>query len=127
MADPSSDANTVLINLLPMVEAVMTAYLKVVGEGSTPVLGRNVMAGLLAGMVPLYVYLADRSNVRLLTPDEISGGTFVDGGRQLEFGDARAPASDIVVTRTALNAAIEMMRRSGTAKALCDWRSERGK
>jgi hypothetical protein len=106
-----------------MAEAAMTAYVDVVGAETLSVVGRNVMAQILSDLLTLYACAADRT-VRSLTADEIRGGIFVDGGRQVEFADGRAPITGLALTRGGLNSAIEGMKRRRTMMTLLVRRSE---
>jgi hypothetical protein len=113
-----------LSELIPMAEAAITAYRDVVGAGSISVVGRNVMAQILSDVLTPYACAADKS-VRALTADEIRGGIFADGGRQIAFADGRAPITDIAVTRGGLNAAMEVMKRSRAMITLLERPRER--
>jgi hypothetical protein len=112
-----------LSEFIPMAEAAMTAYVDVVGAETLSVVGRNVMAQILSDLLTLYACAADRT-VRSLTADEIRGGIFVDGGRQVEFADGRAPITGLALTRGGLNSAIEGMKRRRTMMTLLVRRSE---
>lgn len=113
-------------NFVPMADAATTAYLRLIGPVGVSAVGRSVMARLLADVVTIYTYAGQENGVRALTAAEIRRGTFIHGGRQIQFADGEMPIIDIAVARNALDAAIEVMSRRGTVKALFEWRAERG-
>jgi hypothetical protein len=105
--------------LVTMVEAALAACVAAEGPMS-PIPGatRSQYAELLSRMVTVYALSEDREQVRALSRSEIEGGKFRDGGREIFFSDGREPIHDLAVTRTALNAAIEVLKRAyGTPEA----------
>lgn len=73
----------------------------------------NTMAGVLTGLVTLFSAADDGTTLKPLTKDELKGGTFSDSGRVIKFVDGRPPITDIIVTRTAFKAALEILRDAG--------------
>ena len=100
-----------------MAEACLIAYLEV--EGSAPAAVpeslRNRYAGLLAKYLTLYSISEDREHVRRLEGRDMREGHFRDGGREIVFADEREPIGNLVVKRTALKAAVEILKRAKSA------------
>jgi hypothetical protein len=102
-----------LNNLVTMAEAALAAYAQSTGNASTiPSVTGNLYAELLSRLIPLYALSEDRQQVRALTRADIDGGMFRDGGREIWFPDGRPPIRGLALTRTALKAAIEVLKRA---------------
>lgn len=102
-----------LNNLVTMAEAALTACEAAEGPMSwIPAATRNRYAELLSRLVTVYALSEDREQVRALSRSDIEGGKFRDGGREIFFSDGREPIRDLAVTRTALKAAIELLKRA---------------
>lgn len=100
-----------LDELVPMQEAALLAYLSAFGIDHTiSRLSRDDMAETLAQLVTIYSVSADRTTIRCLTPADLQGGTFAEGGKWLRFGDRREPIGGLAVTRTALKAAVAALK-----------------
>jgi hypothetical protein len=102
-----------LNDLVTMVEAALTACVAAEGPmSSIPSATRNRYAELLLRLVTVYALSEDREQVRPLSRSDTEGGTFRDGGREIFFSDGREPIRDLAVTRTALKAAIKLLKRA---------------
>jgi hypothetical protein len=73
---------------------------------------RDLYAHFLSRLVTLFAISEDRQQIRRLTRDHIAGGAFRDGGREIYFPNGRETIREVVMTRTALKAAIEVMKRA---------------
>ena len=94
-----------------MQEAALLAYLSAFGIDQTiSRLNRDGMAETLARLVTLYSVSPDGTRVRCLTPAELRGGVFAEGGKWLRFPDQREPIGGLAVTRTALKAALAALK-----------------
>lgn len=97
-----------------MAEAAVTACVEVQGEaGWIPGVTRNVYAEALSRLIALYALSEDRQEIRAIARSDMDGGTFRDGGREIFFSDGRETIRELAVTRTGLQAAIEVLKRAG--------------
>lgn len=106
-----------LNDFVTMAEACLIAYLEVEGgaPASVPQSLRNRYAGLLAKYLTLYSMSEDREHIRRLEGRDLREGQFRDGGREIAFADEREPIGNLVVKRSALKAAIEILKRASPA------------
>jgi hypothetical protein len=97
-----------------MAEACLVAYVEVEGgvPADIPESLRNRYAGLLAKRLTLYSMSEDRERIRRLEGRDMRMALFRDGGREIAFLDEREPIGNLVVKRTALKAAIEILKRA---------------
>jgi hypothetical protein len=103
-----------LNSLITMSEGALMACVHVQGGAplsAIPDVVRNTFAELLAQLVTIYAISEDRAQVRALTIDDIRGGTFRDGGREIVFGDGRETIRGLALSRPALQVAIATLRR----------------
>jgi hypothetical protein len=101
-----------------MADAAVAACVAVQGDASSiPGVTRNLYAELLSRLVTCYVLSEDRDEIGALQRCDIDGGTFQEGGREIFFADGRQTISGLAVTRTALKAAIEVLRGASGKKA----------
>ena len=77
----------------------------------------NKMAGLFAGLVSLFSVRDTQDTVELVKAERLRGGRFKDGGRVVVFIDGRQPLEDLVMTRTAFKAALQILKDSGLRSA----------
>ena len=102
-----------LKELVPMEEAALLAYISASGMDRTITrLHRNEMAQTLARLVTVYSVSDDGQRVRRLTPADLQGGIFSDGGRNLSFRDQREPITGLAITRAAIKAAAAALKDS---------------
>lgn len=108
--DRSEDA---IPNDLTMLgEAAVLACLRVKGPSSGfsfAVL--NLYAQALSRLLTIYEVSEDRKQVRSLSPGELQGGKFRDGGREVAFSDGRTKISRLAVRLRELHPAIEALKR----------------
>lgn len=108
--EPQEDA---IPNDLTMLgEAAVLACLRVKGPSSgfsVPVL--NLYAQALSRLVTLYALSDDRKQVRSLSPGDLEGGKFRDGGREVVFSDGRTKIGRLAVRLKELHPAIEALKR----------------
>ena len=108
-----------LNDFVTMAEACLIAYLEVESKGgppaSVPQSLRNRYAGLLAKYLTLYSLSEDREHIRRLEGRDLRESQFRDGGREIAFTDEREPIGNLVVKRSALKAAIEILKRASSA------------
>jgi hypothetical protein len=91
--------------------AAATAYLETAGPVTTiSEIQRNNMADLLARMVTVYCVSGESHTIMAVSREEIRLGSFTDSGRVLTFKGGRQPISDLMVTKSALKAAIEAIK-----------------
>lgn len=85
MANPG-DHEDVPHTLIPLGLAVGLIRSKVYADGDL-----NALASFVAATVPIYEYATDPSQApRALLKDELEGGMFREGGKELRFIDGRA-------------------------------------
>jgi hypothetical protein len=102
-----------LNNLVTMVEAALTACVAAEGPmSSIPDATRNRYAELLSRLVTVYALSEDREQVRALSRSDTEGAKFRDGGREIFSSDGRVPLRDLAVTRSALKAAVAVLKRA---------------
>ena len=96
-----------LKDLVSLAEASLMAHISAFGIDNTiSRIHRNDMAESLAKLLTVYAVSNDRLTVRRLTPADLQGGIFADGGRVVRFRDDRDPITGLAVTREALKAAV---------------------
>ncbi len=102
----------VLSNALSMPEAAKAGCLQAAGGAPRQFSDTelNAMADLLARMVTVFFVADDQATAKPLTERELRAGTFSDGARVIRFVDGRPPITDLVVTRTALNSALHVLK-----------------
>ncbi len=102
-----------LAELVPMEEAALLVYIAASGIDRTITrLHRNDMAQTLAQLVTVYATSQDGRRVRRLSPEDLQGGIFADGGRNVSFRDQREPITRLAVTRAAIKAAAGALRNA---------------
>ena len=100
-----------LYELVPMPEASLLAYISAFGIDTTITrMHRNDMAESLSQLLAVYAVSEDRKSIRRVSPDELRGGIFADGGRVVRFRDERGPITGLAVTREALKAAVAALK-----------------
>jgi hypothetical protein len=97
--------------LVPLSEAVLTACFQTGMSGAISKLKADAMVSILAQRCTVYLVSKDKT-VRALTSEELTKGTLVEGGRCMVFADGRERLQRLMVTRSALRAAIAAIRRS---------------
>jgi hypothetical protein len=101
--------------LLPLTLAVGLVRNKIYNDRSLTDQGRegdlNMLANLIAEVVPLYEYSIDPSRLpRALRRHELVGGLFRDGAKELRFIDGRAPLRHMAVNATDLECVLALLR-----------------
>jgi hypothetical protein len=96
--------------LVPLSEAVLIACFQTGMSGAVSQMQADAMAGTLARLCTLYQPSEDRIHVRALRAEDMTGGRLVERGRCMVFTDERR-LERLMVTRTALRAAIATMKR----------------
>lgn len=111
--DPKKEARHRLLNdFVTLPEAAVVAHVHTIALDATiPDAQRDEMAEQLSKLVTLYSLSDDRTNIRALSAEDMRGGTFTGGGRLITFKDGRPPITGLAVTRTALRAALEVLKR----------------
>jgi hypothetical protein len=114
MEDPSKERKHAQLNdLVTLAEAAVGVCFQVEDSPARPITNAtlNMYAIVLSRLVTLYAISEDRQQIRRLTREDIAGGVFRDGGRELYFADGRQIIRGLAVTRNALKGAIEVMKR----------------
>jgi hypothetical protein len=113
MGSNNHSRHVLLNSLVTMSEAITLAHLSTVQDATRPDAGeRAAMAHRLSGMVALYALSPGREEILKLTVNDLRGARFAEEGDLLEFDDGRAPVVGLCMTRAALNAAIESIKRA---------------
>jgi hypothetical protein len=117
LEDRRKHQHDLLNSLISMVEAATFAYMATNPNGGKPTdAQRAAMAREISQLVTLYALAPSREQIQTLTASDLRGARFVDGGAAIAFDDGRADISGICMTRTALNVALETLKRArGTA------------
>jgi hypothetical protein len=102
-----------LNDLVTLAEAAVGVCFQVEDSPARPITSAtlNMYAIVLSRLVTLYAISEDREQIRSLALEDIAGGVFRDGGREVYFADGRETIRGLAVTRVSLKAAIEAMRR----------------
>jgi hypothetical protein len=102
-----------LNSLVSMVEAATLAYIATTPDARKPTdTHREAMAHEIAQLVTLYALSPDREQIQTLTASDLRGARFVEGGATISFDDGRADIPGVCMTRTALNIALETVKRA---------------
>lgn len=102
-----------LNSLVSMVEAATLAYMATTPNAGKPTdTHREAMAREIAQLVTLYALSPSREQIQTLTASDLRGARFVDGGATISFDDGRPDISGVCMTRTALNIALETVKRT---------------
>jgi hypothetical protein len=111
---PNNNARHLLLNsLVSMSEAITFAHVSTVQDAGKPDDGqREAMAKTLSCLVALYALSPDREQILTLTASDLRDARFTEQGDIIEFDDGRAAISGLCMTRAALNAAIEAIKRA---------------
>jgi hypothetical protein len=101
-----------LSNALTMPEAAKAGCLQAAGGAPRQFSDTelNAMADLLARMVTVFSVGDGQATANPLAERQLRAGTFSDGARVIRFVDGRPPITDLVVTRTALNSALHILK-----------------
>lgn len=116
MTDPNREArHKFLNNAVTMAEACLLGCMETSASKANKFSEEelNKMAGLFSGLVSLFSVRDTRDTVELVKSERLRGGTFKDGGRVIVFIDGRQPLEDLVMTRTAFKAALQILKDSG--------------
>jgi hypothetical protein len=96
-------------------EAAVLACLRVKGPSSGFSLAvLNLYAQALSRLATIYVLSDDPKLVRSLSPGDLEGGKFRDGGREVVFSDGRTKISRLAVRLKELHPAIEALKRGSS-------------
>lgn len=101
--------------LIPLGLAVVLIRAEVYGGLAVGYQGRegelNAVAGILAGLAPLYEYSPDPGRPpRRFREDEIQGGVFRNGGVELRFNDGRSPKRHLAVNTVEVELVTEVLK-----------------
>jgi hypothetical protein len=112
MKDRRRAQHDLLNSLVSMPEAAAMAHISTVRGGRTPSDAESeAMALELSRLVTLYALSPNREQIQTLTESELRGGRFLHGGGVLTFDDGRPEIRGICMTRAALNAAVQRLKR----------------
>ena len=75
----------------------------------------NLMATLLAQLVTLFSVSDDRATIKPVKVADLQGATFSSGGRVATFHDGPPPLGELVMTRAAFKAALQIVKDVGAA------------
>ena len=107
-------ADAIPNDLTMLGEAAVLACLRVRGPSSGFTLAvLNLYAKALSRLATIYVVSEDREHIRALVADELQGGKFRDGGREIVFSDGRAKIRRLAVRLKELRPAIDSLKRDG--------------
>lgn len=98
--------------LVPITEAAAIMCFEAGMTGPYSPRNIDIMAETVARLCPLYLASSADETIRPLQKDEMRGGRFVDGAKRVVFEDGRPVLENLVVTRTALRAALETVQRA---------------
>ena len=110
-------SSTLPHTLVPLALAVHVVWSQVF-EGRVPGLAEkdevlNSIAAQLTAKAKIYEYLPDaNTRPRALTLSELQGGTWVDGGREIQFADGRPSRRHLAIAAKDVTTAIAVMRAS---------------
>jgi len=76
--------------------------------------GVESLAQALSRLATIYVLSDDPKQVRSLSPGDLEGGKFRDGGREVVFSDGRTKISRLAVRLKELHPAIEALKRGSS-------------
>ena len=68
---------------------------------------------ILSRFATIYAVSEDRKDIRALGPDDLRGGQFRDGGREIVFPDGRTKLTGLAMRRSELAWAIDALKRRG--------------
>jgi hypothetical protein len=112
----TQDENLMRNQLLPVAAAAALAYQRLYARdpGASPAnaVGQdlNAIADVLATMVDLYTFSPTGTNIRKLTADEVSGGSFENSARELTFRDGRQTIARLAVLAADFDRALEYLK-----------------
>ena len=110
-------SSTLPHTLVPLALAVHVVWSQAF-EGRVPGASKkdevlNTIAAQLTAKSKIYEYLPDaNTRPRALTPSELQGGTWVDGGREIRFEDGRPAKRHLAIAAKDVTTAIALMRAS---------------
>ena len=104
--------NKFLSNALSMPEAARAGCMQAAGGAPRNFSDTelNAMADVLARMVTVFSLGDGRAGAKPVAERQLRAGTFSDGARVIRFVDGRPPIADLVVTRTALDSALHILK-----------------
>ena len=118
-ARPIGEHDDVPHTLIPLPLAVGLIRAKVYGERAGLQHGQlDALAAFVAGTVLLYEFAADPSRPpHPLTSDEIEGGLFREGGRELRYLDGRAARRNLAVNAIDVECVMALLKDPQRAAA----------